>query len=144
MRQPQSLDALLEHLIGGLGVGQKLAECRAQLAWDEVNYLLSENRDTTSIMRRGNDDFESLDEDDQSIFFYRTLSRVNFYYSAMRLAGDGFIGEEYANSVAATIPLLLGEDGGIAVWQQVGPNFPASFQGHVNSLLESGIATSAQ
>ena len=111
--------------------------------WDEVNYLLSENRDTTSIMRRGNDDLESLDEDDQAIFFFRISNRIDFYYSAMRLARDGFIGEEYANSVAATIPLLLGEGGGRVVWQQVGPSYPASFQHHVESRLESGNDTVA-
>ncbi len=112
--------------------------------WDHVNHLLSENRDTTALMRRGNDDFESLDDDDRTIFFFRVENRINFYFAAMRLARDGFIGEEYANSVAATIPLLLGEGGGLAVWQEVGPNYPASFQHHINTQLEAGGVISAR
>jgi hypothetical protein len=36
LRQPEALDALLEVVIGTLGVKRKLAECRARLAWAET------------------------------------------------------------------------------------------------------------
>jgi hypothetical protein len=105
--------------------------------WDQVNYQLSESRDIASLMRRGNEDFDSLDDDERTIFFFRLSNRIDFYYAAMRLARDGFIGEEYASSVAATIPLILSERGSLAVWEEIGSSYPASFQQHVNSRLSS-------
>jgi hypothetical protein len=105
--------------------------------WDQVNYQISENRDIASIIRRGIEDVESLDEDDRTIFNFRMSNRIDFYYAAMRLARDGFIGEEYASSVAATIPVMLGQSGALALWQEIGSSYPPSFQQHVNSRLRS-------
>jgi len=34
--QPEGLDVLLERVLGSLGAGARLAECRALLAWPEV------------------------------------------------------------------------------------------------------------
>ena len=103
--------------------------------WDQTNYWLVENRDIASIVVRGYDDLESLDDEERLIFSLRFGSRLNLHYASMRLARDGFIGEEYAGAVDAYLGLTLASDGAKQFWQEVEPGYPESFSKHVNSFL---------
>ena len=112
--------------------------------FDAVNYQLAETLEISSIVLRGYQNPDDLKPEERYLFFTRVLARINFFMSALRLARDGFVSEEYTMVINKNMPMLLSSSTGMAtVWNEVKHSYPTEFVEHVDKLIEESGADEA-